>query len=147
MTGELFPRSRVRENAFCFQTFSWEKEGKIYEMLKIKKWKKKLIDMSKIMKYSKVRKEIGDCVTSKQVAALIKETCIAEASHWFLCIASLPVRQLWNGWLGFLIWFVYCLGNLPYIIVQRYNRPNLKRLYQKMIDRENNVMERRMRFD
>ncbi len=146
-TGVAFPREWISENKAFFQPCGWEKRGKFYEKFKIKKWKLKLIDMSKIMKSSKVRKEISGEVTEENLTALIKETCVAELSHWFLCVSSVFVCQFWDNWVGGLLWVLYILGNLPFIMIQRYNRPNLKRLRDRLVVRKQQRNERGISFD
>ena len=59
---------------------------------------------------------------------MIQETCIAELVHGVLCIAGLYCFQIWPGTGGLLIAALNVLGNLPYIIIQRFNRPRLVRL-------------------
>ncbi|MBE7043272.1 MAG: hypothetical protein E7399_07255 [Ruminococcaceae bacterium] len=146
-TGEALPRTWIRENACLFRPKRWEQEGAFYEKFKIKKWKLKLIDMSKIMKNSKIRKEIRGEIQSSKMTVLIKETCVAELSHWFLCISSVFVCNFWDNWIGGMIWLLYVIGNLPFIMIQRYNRPNLQRLRNKMTMREQRFNERGISFD
>ena len=146
-TGEALPREWICENTAFFQPRRWEKRGKFYEIFQIKKWKLKLIDMSKIMKISKIRKEISGEVTSKKLTALVKETCVAELSHWFLCISSVFVYNFWDNWIGGLVWLLFAIGNLPFIMIQRYNRPNLQRLRDRVSAREQRMIERGISFD
>ena len=146
-TGEALPREWINENKAFFQPRRWEKKGKLYESFQIKKWKLKLIDMSKIMKNSKIRKEISGEITAKNLTALIKETCVAELSHWFLCISSVFVYNFWDNWVGGLVWLLYIIGNLPFIMIQRYNRPNLQRLRERLAAREQRLIERGISFD
>lgn len=146
-TGEVFPRKWIFENTALFQPRHWENDGKFYEAFKIKKWKLKLIDMSKIMKHSKTRKEIRGEVTSEILTVLVKETCVAELSHWFLCVSSVFVYNFWDNWVGGLVWLLYVIGNLPFIMIQRYNRPNLQRLRDRVAVREQRMIERGISFD
>ena len=62
----------------------------------------------------------------------IRETCAAEATHALLMLAGLGVIALWPGAWGVLLYLVYAIfGNLVFIIIQRYNRPRLVRLYER----------------
>lgn len=146
-TGEALPRQHIHENRAWYRSFRWENGGAFYDVFQIKKWKSKMIDMSKIMKRSKIRKEIIGTVTAEYVTALIKETCVAEVSHWFLCVASAWVYHFWGNWIGGLIWILFAVGNLPFIMIQRYNRPNLRRLRDKLAVREQKIREREMLCD
>ena len=46
LIGRLFPRRWISADRFIFRSFAFEKEGKIYDKIKISKWKTKLPDMS-----------------------------------------------------------------------------------------------------
>ena len=48
--GESLPRRLFGEYKFPFRTYKWERDGKIYNRLKIKKWKNHLPDMSRVMR-------------------------------------------------------------------------------------------------
>lgn len=68
---------------------------------------------------------------------MIQETCVAELIHGLLCISGLYCMEIWHGVGGKVIAVLYFLGNLPFVFVQRYNRPRLLRLM-------NNAGERRI---
>lgn len=64
-----------------------------------------------------------------QLPRMIQETCVAELTHVLLSVCGLYALRLWPGAGGVLITAVYILfGNVPFIIIQRYNRPRLQRL-------------------
>ena len=141
--GEALPREWFHEDSVLFRSRRWEKDGAVYDKLNIKKWKLKLLDMSKIMKHSKLPKQISGAVTSGDITALIKETCVAETTHLFLCVFSCRVYSFWNNWIGVLIAIACIVGNLPFIMIQRYNRPNLQHLRDKLLKREQRLQQRR----
>ena len=63
---------------------------------------------------------------------LVLETCVAECVHWWLAVASLGIFFFWRGGWAVVFCLVYnLLGNLPFQIIQRYNRPRLRRLAEK----------------
>lgn len=63
---------------------------------------------------------------------MIRETCAAEATHTLLMLAGLGVIVIWPCVWGVMLYLVYAiLGNLIFIIIQRYNRPRLVRLYER----------------
>ena len=39
LIGRLFPRRWISADRFIFRSFAFEKEGKIYDKIKISKWK------------------------------------------------------------------------------------------------------------
>lgn len=135
LIGEALPRKWFNEQKFPFDEFSWEKKSKLYDALKIKKWKNKIIDMSKIFT-GMLPKAIKFGANSKDLQALIKETCVAEFIHWVLCIVSFGVYWIWNSFAGIFVWILCIVGNIPFIMVQRYNRPHLKILKSRMEKRE-----------
>ena len=131
--GRMIPKRWVHYDRLPFCTSEWEEDGKIYNRLGIRKWQHKLLDMSRIMtKYMK-RKELPEHFTGDDIRYLLDETCIAETVHGALCVLGMHCMRLWSGIGGIIFYILYVtLGQLPYIIIQRYNRPRLARLYQRM---------------
>ena len=89
----------------------------------------KIPDMSrifvKIMPEKKLTKE-----NYENLPRMIEETCVAEWTHILLSIAGLGLLKIWSGVGGVCITIIYIvLGNLPFIVVQRYNRPRLQKLF------------------
>ena len=68
---------------------------------------------------------------------MLQETCVAEFIHVLLSILGFGAVFIVGGAWGWIISIVYFLaGNLPYIIIQRYNRPRLLRLEDGMEKQE-----------
>ena len=62
----------------------------------------------------------------------MKETCVAESVHIILCLLGLGLLAIWPGPGGMVMTALYLLlGNLPFIVIQRYNRPRLLSLLEK----------------
>ena len=79
----------------------------------------------KIMPEKKLTKE-----NYENLPRMIEETCVAEWTHILLSIAGLGLLKIWSGVGGVCITIIYIvLGNLPFIVVQRYNRPRLQKLF------------------
>lgn len=129
--GAALPRHWFHAEKPPFAAYRFEKEGKIYEYLNIKKWKGEIIDMSKIMN-NILPKKVSVSAKLKDIQALISETCVAEAVHWWLCLISAANYWIWQSAEGILIWILCIIGNMPFILVQRYNRPHLQRIIKKM---------------
>lgn len=128
--GQALPRAHFDPQKFPYRSADWENGGKVYEKLGIKHWKDRLPDMSKIMP-DMVRKKMS-AVKSQGMDVLIAETCVAECVHWVLMLLSLGIFFFWRGAWAVVFWLVYnLLGNLPFIIIQRYNRPRLVMLEQR----------------
>lgn len=103
-------------------------EAKLWEKLKVKSWQSKAPDMSKILPKLMPAKAISS-VSQTDLPLMINETCVAELTHILLCFCGIALPFIWRGVGGVLVMLIYILlGNLPFIIIQRYNRPRLIRL-------------------
>ena len=132
VAGRLLPKRWIHYNRFPFRTFAFENGGRIYEKLGIGKWKKKVPDMSRIFKKQMQPKRLSGRPDAAELKLMIDETCVAELTHAILCLLSPPIIALCPRWRGIVICVVYVLlGNVPFILIQRYNRPRLVRLWQK----------------
>ncbi len=128
--GQALPRARFDAERFPYRAAQWEKGGRLYEKLGIKRWKDRLPDMSRIMP-DMVKKKMS-AAREQGMDMLIKETCVAECVHWALIVLSLGIFLLWRSPWAIVFWLVYNIfGNLPFIIIQRYNRPRLVMLEQR----------------
>lgn len=133
--GESLPRSLFVAERFPYREFAFEKGGKLYERLGIRKWKTRVPDMSRFMR-DMLPKRVTRDATSKNIHALIKETCVAEFSHKLLCFMGVGIYFIWKNSIGVILTIIFALGNLPFIMIQRYNRPNLVRLEKRLLLRE-----------
>lgn len=137
LVGRIYPRKYIYEDRFPFKSFSFEKEGAVYNRLNILKWKTKLPDASMILGRLFPRmipkKRIED---SRKVPVLIKETCVAEMTHVVAAILGFGCVWLWEGVGGWIMAIAFLLFNLPYVIMQRFNRPRLKRAVEMLNNRK-----------
>lgn len=134
--GLILPRDMFDENKLPYRLFKWERDGRVYDRLRIKKWKSKLPEMSTITKVIFPKKLKKD-MTSADFDRLVKESCIAELSHYVLCIFSLGIYYIWEGKIGLLLTLLYSVfGNVTYIVIQRYNRPHFIAVRDKLKLRE-----------
>ena len=120
-----------------FRLFKIEKKGKIYQdFLRIKRWKDIIPDGGKINKRgfekTKLKRELP------YLKKFYLETKRAELIHWtgmltctvFLFIHPYPINHI--------VFVIALLLDIPFMLVQRYNRPRLARLIKKMENRESN---------
>ncbi len=133
--GELLPRKWFNWRKKPFASFAFEKNGEIYDKIHIKKWKKKVPDLSKLMKYM-VPKKVSFRDSSAEVDQLLRELCVAETIHVSLAIAAFGTLFISRSWFSILLSVLYALGNIPFILIQRYNRPHLAHLYGRVVERE-----------
>ena len=129
--GRLLPGDWFHSDRFPFRCFPFERGGRVYEKLGIRRWKDKVPDMSRYIPHT-FRKKIGVMRSPEHVEGLIRETCVAELVHVVLILLS-PVFLVllprgWN-WICMLLYDLF--GNLPFILIQRYNRPRLVILLER----------------
>ena len=126
--GRILPKNWFCDDKFPFKCFEFERGGKIYEKLGIKSWQDKVPDMSKILPKAMPAKSLENH-SCEQLKIMIRETRVAEFVHLVLCLLGLYCRKIWKGKGGAILTFIYVvICNLPFIVIQRYNRPRLERL-------------------
>jgi len=136
LAGRLLPKKWFRADRFPYRSYDFEENGRIYEKLNIRKWQKKLPDMSKIVPFMMPAKEI-DFSHLEKIKCMIQETCVAEFIHGMNCITGLYCLELYPGVGGIVIALLYALVfNVPFMLIQRYNRPRLIKLDEKLKKRE-----------
>lgn len=119
---------------FPFRCYPFE--TKLWDALKVKSWQGKLPDMSKILPKLMPAKDMSR-ESLADIPRMIRETCVAELTHVLLSILGLALPFIWQGAGGIIFMLVYILlGNLPFIIIQRYNRPRLQKLLRMQLKRK-----------
>ncbi|WP_377889048.1 glycosyl-4,4'-diaponeurosporenoate acyltransferase [Alkalihalobacillus sp. R86527] len=110
-------------------------EAALYEILKIRSWKTVLPDGGGIFRGG-FRKKKLKTLTVTYVTKFIVETKRAEFNHWILIPPSL-LFFLWNpplvGW--FMVAYSLIV-NIPFIMIQRYNRYRLELILPKIKNKE-----------
>lgn len=124
--GRLLPKRLFHGDRFPFRCAAWEAE--LYRVLRVRRWQNRLPDMSRIVpRLIPAKRLTADY--RERLPRMIEETCVAEFVHALLCVLGLGAVRLWRGSGGRVFAALYILlGNLPFIIIQRYNRPRLMRL-------------------
>lgn len=132
--GEKLPRSIFKPECFPYRSFSWENEGQIYEKIGIRYWKNRTPDMSKYLRraFAKQGNFLRD---PDHLRRLVQETCSAEFVHWVLVFVS-PLFVVLMDDLGWLSMVLYILGNLVSVVIQRYNRPRIMKIIQRIEKRK-----------
>ena len=130
--GRLVPKAWFDYTRFPYRAFAFERDGGLYESLGVARWQSRVPDMSKLFPRLMPPKKMPARPDEETLLVMIRETCAAEATHALLMLAGLGVIFLWPGVLGAALYLVYAIfGNLIFIIIQRYNRPRLVRLYER----------------
>lgn len=132
LAGRLLPKHWLKPEKGLFRSFAFEKDGRIYEKLGIRKWQSKVPDMSRILPFMMPPKNLmGDY--GQRLPVMILETCAAELTHIVMAVVGLGCLWIWPGAGGAILALIdILLLNLPFILIQRYNRPRLIRLHQKL---------------
>lgn len=112
-----------------YHDFKFEKGGRFYEKhFKISLWKDKLPQFSEIT-HKGFSKSSLKGIDKKYLSRFYLETVRAEFCHRLLILIS-PLFYALNtnpAW-GITFTILFALGNIPFIIVQRYNRPRIKKI-------------------
>jgi hypothetical protein len=128
---EKVPNRIYDYKKWMFRERKWERGGRIYEYLfRVKLWKGRLPDISDFLKWRFSKKHLAE-LNGQYLYIFITESCRAEFTHWMI-ILSTTLFGFWADTLNvFAIFLTACVLNLPYIIIQRYNRPRLLNLLKK----------------
>lgn len=128
------PDQWFKQHQHLFRTWKWERKGQIWnDIFQIRKWKKKLPDASLLIKAAFSKKSLQGATTASFKKFII-ETQRGELTHW-LSMLPAPLFFIWNPkWAGMLILIYAFFSNVPFILVQRYNRPRLIRMLEMKKD-------------
>lgn len=123
------PLNRVfRERAFEEKGLFWKK------YLAVHRWKDRLPDGASLFNLGYKKKVLPE-KSVEEVNRFIKETKRAELTHWLLFLSG-PFFFFWNPvWAGWVNVIYASLLNLPFIIIQRYNRARLNSIQIVMKNR------------
>ncbi len=134
--GRAIPTQHLRIDRRPFRASPFEREGRIYEHIGIRKWKDRVPDMSRLCRCIMPSKQLRDGrPEADRLDAMIAETCVAELVHASLVLLGFGCVCIRPTAVGWILAILYALGNLPYILIQRYNRPRLARLRARVARR------------
>ena len=133
--GEAFPRKFVFSKGF-FSCAPWEKGGRVYDdVFRVSAWKDLLIDASKMFSGTK-SKSLSGKTGKEEIYSAVQEMCAGELCHWILVVLSFALLFLISRPWKWLFWAIYLIANLADIVIQRYNRPRLVKIYDRLLNRE-----------
>lgn len=130
--GDIFNNRKKQ-----YQPYKWERNGRWYkEKLKINRWKDILPQYIGKDGFSK-QKFNAENANVEYVNSFIYETCRGEWNHSINLIYA-PIALIINFILespGFGVLFSLCtiIANLPFLIIQRYNRFRLLTVRKKLL--------------
>jgi len=130
-----------------YQTKSWEKDGEIYEKIfHVRAWKKLIPSGARVYAGAFEIKNLPS-YNFDYVERWLKEICRAEYCHWVMMLPGL-LFFFWNS-VEVAWWMVaYAVANnLVPIIMQRYNRPRVRRLLAQIEKKSHRRMEPVIKLD
>ncbi len=111
-----------------YQTKKWEKDGKIYQTLfHVRSWKRIIPSGAALYKDAYEIKNINS-FSLDNIRIWLKESCRAEFCHTIMILPGF-LFFLWNNTATSWLMVAYAFANnfVP-IIMQRYNRPRVRKL-------------------
>lgn len=128
------PLKSFHPGFWLYRDYPWEKGGKFYDRIfHVHSWKRFIPGLGKFTS-NKFSLQNLESANLDYLTAWLKESCRAEICHWVMIIPGF-LFFLWNsvevGW-----WMVaYAFtNNLIPIIMQRYNRPRIRKMI-KVLER------------
>jgi len=120
-----------------FKKRFWELEGKLYEkVFLVKYWKDIVPEAGELIKIHPFDKKKLKSKEKSYIERFIIETCRAELVH-ILIFLSTPFAFLFNPPIGDYLMAAYgILANIPFIIIQRYNRIRFVKVLKKIEKKE-----------
>lgn len=130
---EKLPKCFYFYDTWLYREKKWEKGGIIYERLfLVKKWKDKLPEISDFIKCLFVKKHLKSTKTN-YLRKFLLESCKSELTHWLIILSSFTFI-FWTDFMSMVrVLIIATILNLPYIIIQRYNRPRIIKLMKKNV--------------
>ncbi|EHJ07872.1 glycosyl-4,4'-diaponeurosporenoate acyltransferase CrtO family protein [Staphylococcus simiae] len=125
--GTYIPRQFFVKHHYWFNNFKFEQRGKFWQSrFKVHLWKKLIPEGQKFNSNIYNKKHLT-AYDSNTVETMIVETERAELIHW-LSILPVVIFVYTPNYLKIINVLYVLIVNLPIIIVQRYNRPRLRRI-------------------
>ena len=117
------PAARLGHDGPVLRLRRWEREGRVYDRVRIKRWKDRLPEAGALFTAGVSKRSLGG-----DLERFVVETRRAERGHW-LAMACGPLAVLWNPPGGAIAMVAYgVVANAPFIAVQRYNRARALRV-------------------
>lgn len=126
------PLNYLKKDSRLFRIKGWEHSGKLWQKLfRVKKWKSRIIEGSSIAKTSYDKSHLHG-KREKDLVVFAAETKRAELTHWLLIVPA-PLFFFWNPiWAGWIMVIYALVANIPFIVVQRYNRGRIEVILNKI---------------
>ena len=125
------PVDRLGTDGPLLRIRPWERGGTVYRrVLRVHRWKDALPEAGAVFEGGVSKRRLA-APTVSGLEAFAIETRRAERSHWWAMSIG-PLALLWNPPVGAVAMFAYgILVNLPFIVIQRYNRARIERALRR----------------
>ncbi|MGA8210410.1 MAG: hypothetical protein WB441_17560 [Nocardioidaceae bacterium] len=124
------PDSRLRRDGWLLRPRRLETAARYRRRLRIHRWKDRVPEAGDLFRGGVSKRRLP----AYDVAGLelfVRETRRAELGHWW-ALACGPLFVLWNPPLASGLLFAYGVAvNLPFILIQRYNRSRTQALVER----------------
>lgn len=128
----MAPVSFIQLMQPLLKTKRWEGGGRIYRSFGIHKWKTMLPEARKWINKGK-GKTAAEIRNVDAYEELEEQLARSELSHWMQILPA-PLFFLFNPlWAGWIMIMYALLFNLPFIMIQRYNRARVSRLSARFL--------------
>lgn len=126
------PLQWLNPNRRFFQAFSWEKDGRIYDQIfHVRAWKRFIPNGSALYRGTFSIKKLLTYDPAYLERWLV-ESVRSEVCHWLMIMPGF-LFFLWNSIIGGWLMVLYALlNNLVPIIMQRFNRPRMRKLLAQL---------------
>jgi glycosyl-4,4'-diaponeurosporenoate acyltransferase len=122
--GSKLPDQVLATDTFVTRERAFEDSGRLYERFGIRDWKDRVPECGSLFG-GRSKAVLGG---RGQLPAFARETRRGEYVHWAILAAG-PLFALWNPPLLTLAMVAYGLAaNVPFIMIQRYNRLRIARV-------------------
>jgi glycosyl-4,4'-diaponeurosporenoate acyltransferase len=123
---------RFNPEKWWYQTKPWEKGGEIYQQVfRVKNWKKLIPSGAALYRNAYEIKHLTD-LSVDNVRIWLKESCRSEFCHYAMIIPGF-FFFLWNSVEAGRWMLAYAiLNNLVPIVMQRYNRPRVRKVLAQL---------------
>jgi len=132
--------THLNEEGWLLRIRRFEDSGRCYRRwLRVHRWKDRLPDAGAL--FGGMSKRQLPAYDAEGLALFARETRRAELTHWW-AMACGPLFVLWNPPLASALLIAYgVLINLPFIVIQRYNRARLQALLRRAPGRSHTPTE------
>ena len=120
-----YPAQRLAADGPVTRLRSFERGGRIYERIGIRRWKDRTPEAGGLFPGGRSKRSSGG---RSQLPRFAIETRRAELTHWWI-LAAAPLFVLWNPLpLAAAMAGYGVVANVPCILIQRFNRGRVARL-------------------